>query len=102
MSASVSSSATSHPIEISVLVPVMNEAGNITPLVDEICTAFKGRRFEIIYIDDASTDGTAAELSDLLKSVPQLRVLRHEIRSGQSAALWSGLLMPVVLLRRRI
>ena len=91
MSASVSSSATSHPIEISVLVPVMNEAGNITPLVDEICTAFKGRRFEIIYIDDASTDGTAAELSDLLKTVPQLRVLRHEIRSGQSAALWSGL-----------
>ena len=91
MSASVSSSATSHLIEISVLVPVMNEAGNITPLVDEICTAFKGRRFEIIYIDDASTDGTAAELSDLLKTVPQLRVLRHEIRSGQSAALWSGL-----------
>ena len=91
MSASVSSSATSHPIEISVLVPVMNEAGNITPLVDEICTAFEGRRFEIIYIDDASTDGTAAELSDLLKTVPQLRVLRHEIRSGQSAALWSGL-----------
>ena len=91
MSASVSSSATSHPIDISVLVPVMNEAGNIIPLVDEICTAFKGRRFEIIYIDDASTDGTAAELSDLLKTVPQLRVLRHEIRSGQSAALWSGL-----------
>jgi glycosyltransferase involved in cell wall biosynthesis len=39
----------------------------LSPLVDEICTAFKGRRFEIIYIDDASTDGTAAELSDLLK-----------------------------------
>lgn len=91
MSPSVSSNATSLPIEISVLVPVMNEAGNILPLVNEICSAFKGRRFEIIYVDDASTDSTAAELADLLKSVPELRVLCHANRSGQSAAIWSGL-----------
>ena len=92
MSASVSSSATSHPIEISVLVPVMNEAGNITPLVDEICTAFKSRRFEIIYIDDASDDATVEELLAILGDVPQLRVLRHTKRAGQSAAIRSGLL----------
>ena len=42
--------------EISVLVPVMNEAGNIRPLIDEICEALSGRNFEIIYIDDASND----------------------------------------------
>ena len=40
--------------EISVLVPVMNEAGNIRPLIDEICDTFNGRQFEIIYIDDGS------------------------------------------------
>ena len=91
MSASVSSTALSNPVEISVLVPVMNEAGNIAPLIDEICAVFKGRRFEIIYVDDASTDNTAAELSALLQKVPQLRVLRHAKRSGQSAAIWSGL-----------
>ena len=91
MSASVSSAPASNSIEISVLVPVMNEAGNIAPLIDEICAVFNGRRFEIIYIDDASTDNTAAELSALLNTVPQLRVLRHAIRSGQSAAIWSGL-----------
>ena len=91
MSASVSSALPSNLIEISVLVPVMNEAGNIAPLIDEICAVFKGRRFEIIYIDDASTDNTAAELSALLEKVPQLRVLRHAKRSGQSAAIWSGL-----------
>ena len=91
MSASVSSNVASCSVEISVLVPVMNEAGNIVSLVDEICNVFKGRRFEIIYVDDASTDGTAAELSDLLRLVPQLRVLRHAVRSGQSAAIWSGL-----------
>ena len=91
MSASVSSAPSLNLVEISVLVPVMNEAGNIAPLIEEICAVFKGRRFEIIYIDDASTDDTAAELSALLKNVPQLRVLQHAERSGQSAAIWSGL-----------
>ena len=91
MSASVSSAQALNPVEISVLVPVMNEAGNIAPLIDEICAVFEGRTFEIIYIDDASTDDTVAELSTLLGKVPQLRVLRHTTRSGQSAAIWSGL-----------
>ncbi len=91
MSASVSYAALPNPVEISVLVPVMNEAGNIAPLIDEICAVFNGRQFEIIYIDDASTDNTAAELFTLLREVPQLRVLRHAKRSGQSAAIWSGL-----------
>ena len=79
-----------HP-EISVLVPVMNEAGNIRPLIDEIVAVFAGRAFEIIYIDDASTDQTARELSDALAEIPQLIVLTHERRAGQSAALRSGL-----------
>ena len=79
-------------IEISVLVPVMNEAGNIRPLIDEIVAAMTGRHFEIIYIDDASTDSTADELADSQRAIPQLRVMRHEQRAGQSAALRSGLL----------
>jgi len=77
--------------EISVLVPVMNEAGNIRPLIDEICDVFRGRAFEIIYIDDASTDATATELAEMTETVPQLRVLHHQHRSGQSAALRTGL-----------
>ena len=48
MSASVSSALRSNLVEISVLVPVMNEAGNIAPLIDEICAVFEGRAFEII------------------------------------------------------
>ena len=88
---SASVRATRNPVEISILVPVMNEAGNIRPLIDEICSAFAGRQFEIIYIDDASNDATADELSAALDTVPQLRVLRHTQRAGQSAAIRSGL-----------
>jgi dolichol-phosphate mannosyltransferase len=78
--------------DISILVPVMNEAGNIRPLIDEICATFAGRQFEIIYVDDASDDATAEELLAILGDVPQLRVLRHTKRAGQSAAIRSGLL----------
>lgn len=79
-------------IEISILVPVMNEAGNIRPLVEEICAALKGRRFEIIYVDDASTDHSRAELADCAADIAELRVLRHQSRAGQSAAIRSALL----------
>jgi dolichol-phosphate mannosyltransferase len=79
-------------LDISILVPVMNEAGNIRPLIDEICTAMAGRKFEIIYVDDASDDATAEELLAILSDVPQLRVFRHTKRAGQSAAIRSGLL----------
>ena len=77
--------------DISVIVPVLNEAGNIRPLIDEICDAFSGRDFEIIYVDDASTDDGPAELAQAIRDIPQLRVLRHERRAGQSAAIRSAL-----------
>ena len=78
--------------EISVLVPVMNEAGNIRALIDEICDTFRDRKFEIIYIDDGSTDETILELQTCLSQVEELRVFRHKRRSGQSVAIRTGLL----------
>ena len=79
-------------IEISVLVPVMNEAGNIRPLIEEISATLTGRRFEIIYVDDASTDESPDELANCAADIPELRVLRHQTRAGQSAAIRSALL----------
>lgn len=79
-------------IEISVLVPVMNEAGNIRPLIEEISATLTGRRFEIIYVDDASTDESPDELANCAANIPELRVLRHQTRAGQSAAIRSALL----------
>ena len=85
----------SHPVlapEVSVLVPVMNEAGNVRPLITEICDTFLGRPFEIIYIDDGSTDETQAELRKCLSEIKELRVFRHKKQSGQSVAIRTGLL----------
>jgi dolichol-phosphate mannosyltransferase len=75
-------------MELSVVIPVKNEAGNIAPLVAEIAGALDGlARYEIIYVDDGSTDATATEIAGLQGSVPQLRLLRHTRSCGQSAAI---------------
>ena len=77
--------------EISVVVPVFNEEGNIAPLVREIAAALRRRiTFEIVYVDDASNDGSLRALAALKDDFPELRVLRHAARSGQSTAIHSG------------
>jgi glycosyltransferase involved in cell wall biosynthesis len=76
---------------VSVVVPVRNEQGNIGPLVHEIASALTGRwPFEIIYVDDGSTDATAEELGQLMASRPYLRQVKHATSCGQSAAVRSG------------
>jgi len=86
------SKASSTLPELSVVVPVLNEAGNIKPLVHGIIAAFTGRNIEIIYVDDGSTDSTLDELKELQADLPMLRVLVHSHRSGQSAGLRTGIL----------
>src|SRR5579871_4350778 len=75
---------------VSVVVPVRNEAGNIAPLVEEIEKAFASRPFEIIYVDDGSSDSTAEEIAALRPARPWLRAIRHASSCGQSAAIRSG------------
>ena len=86
---------------VSVVVPVRNEQGNIGPLVDEIAQALAGRwRFEIIYVNDGSSDGTAEELVQLMASRPYLRQVKHATSCGQSAAVHTGskaALAPIVV-----
>jgi dolichol-phosphate mannosyltransferase len=80
-------------MELSIVIPVRNEAPNIAPLVAEIKTALDGRfDYEIIYVDDGSSDGTADAVRGLQRGAPRLRLVRHRKSCGQSAAIRTGVL----------
>jgi len=76
---------------VSIVVPVRNEAGNIALLVAEIAKALEGQwSFEVVYVDDGSSDGTGAELKQLMAERPWLRCIHHKQSCGQSAAVRTG------------
>jgi dolichol-phosphate mannosyltransferase len=78
-------------VEISIIVPVYNEADNIISLIDEIVTAMSlAAAYEIIYVDDGSNDDTAAVLKQAQQNVKALRVIRHRQSCGQSTAIHTG------------
>ncbi len=79
-------------MDLSIVIPVKNEAGNIAPLLAEIATALDGGgvAYEIVYVDDGSDD-TAAELRRLRATNPRLRIVTHAASClEQSAAIRSG------------
>ncbi len=78
--------------EISVVVPVHDEEGAAGPLAREIAQAFQGRDFEMVFVDDASRDGTLQELTALKAELPMLRVIAHGANAGQSRAVRTGVL----------
>jgi dolichol-phosphate mannosyltransferase len=78
--------------DISVVVPVHDEQGAAGPLAREIAAAFAGRAYEMVFVDDASRDGTLAELRALMAELPALRVLAHGSNAGQSRAVRTGVL----------
>ena len=78
-------------MDLSVVIPVKDEAANVAPLVAELRAALDGLLdYEIVYVDDGSEDGTAAEVARLQAEAPHLRLLRHMRNYGQSAAIRSG------------
>lgn len=79
-------------MQVSIVVPVHNEAENIDPLINEIESAMKdAEAYEIIYVDDGSSDGTMDVLSRSLKRNKRLKVIRHEYSCGQSTAVRTGI-----------
>jgi glycosyltransferase involved in cell wall biosynthesis len=85
---------------VSVVLPVHNERESLAPLLEEVRAALRGRAFEIVAVDDASTDGSGDELARLARGATDLRVLRLRRRSGQSAALaagWTAARAPIVV-----
>ena len=76
---------------VSIVVPVRNEAENVAPLIAEIGAVLDGRwPYEIIYVNDGSTDATGERLAAVMMQRANLRQIRHAVSSGQSAAVRSG------------
>ncbi len=91
-SVSTSEPPTSAP-QVSVVIPALNEAGNIGRLVDETFAAVPAAMLrEVIVVDDGSTDATADEVRQRLAVHPRLRLIRHSKPNGQSAAMRTGIL----------
>jgi dolichol-phosphate mannosyltransferase len=77
--------------KLSVVVPLNDERPNVRPLLEEITAVLRGLDYEVIAVDDGSTDGTLGELHRVAAEVGRVRVLRHEERCGQSTALYTGI-----------
>lgn len=81
------------PPQLSLVVPVYNEAGNILPLATQTVEVLRalGRPFEILFVNDGSTDATAAEIAAAHARWPECRELPMPQNSGQALALLAGL-----------
>lgn len=77
-------------IEVSIILPIHNERDGLADLLDEIADAFVDRPWEVVAVDDGSTDGSLEMLQDLRRRFGRLRVVALEARAGQSAALAAG------------
>jgi dolichol-phosphate mannosyltransferase len=77
--------------KLSVVVPLNDERPNVRPLLEEITEVLRGLDYEVIAVDDGSTDGTLGELHRVAAEVGRVRVLRLEERCGQSTALYTGI-----------
>jgi glycosyltransferase involved in cell wall biosynthesis len=77
---------------LSIVIPIYNEQDNLVPLLDELVAVVQklDQPFEIICVDDASSDNSFSVLQDLKPKYPQLRVIQHTINCGESAGQATG------------
>src|ERR1700722_15504960 len=81
---------------LSVVIPMLNEAGNVLPLIEEISAALKAyqpisENFEIVAVDDGRTHATPQEIKQAKQKFPNVRLIRHHRRLGMSGALRNGI-----------
>jgi dolichol-phosphate mannosyltransferase len=80
------------PLELCVVIPTLNEAGNVEPLLEKLGIALAGIEWEAIFVDDGSTDGTPETLTRIAQSDRRIRMIRRIGRRGLSSAVVEGAL----------
>ena len=78
--------------ELSVVVPCYNERANVQPMIDRLAVTLRGIDWEVIYVDDDSPDGTAAEVRRIARTDPRVRCIRRVGRRGLASAVIEGAL----------
>jgi glycosyltransferase involved in cell wall biosynthesis len=78
------------PVDVSLVIPVYNERENLAPLLEEIAAALAGRRYEVVAVDDGSTDGSLVALKALKSAHPGLHIVAFAANAGQTAAFAAG------------
>ena len=83
---------TGDELDLSLVIPVYNERDNLAPLVAEITASLRGAgwRYEVLMVDDGSTDGSVDALVALRRDHPELRIVRLARNAGQTAAMDAG------------
>ena len=81
-----------HIIELSVIVPTYNEHPNVIPMIESLDEALGEHRWEVIFVDDDSPDGTASQIREIAKRDPRVRVVQRVGRRGLSSAAIEGIL----------
>ena len=77
-------------LEVTVVVPTLNEVGNVEPLLERVHDAMAGLRWELLFVDDASTDGTPERIAEIAQADPRIRLIRRFGRRGLASAVIEG------------
>src|SRR5438876_481897 len=82
----------SAPLELAIVIPTFNERDNVRPVLGKLANALTGIRYEVIFVDDDSQDGTADGIRAIARTDPYVRVLQRVRRRGLASACLEGMM----------